>query len=89
MVTDRHYELAKLHLDMFDGEPGLLRAFLDASGWPIAADFARKALGLALYRQAQGLAQHHTMDVFHKLPARLPLQDIATLDELAATIFAV
>jgi aminoglycoside phosphotransferase (APT) family kinase protein len=88
MVTDRHYELAKLHLDLFDGEPALLRAFLDASGWSVADDFAHKALGLALYRQAHGLTQHHTMDVFYKLPRLFALQDIATLDALAAAVFA-
>lgn len=39
--------------------------------------------------QAVGLAQHRTMDVFHKLPRLLPLEDIATLDELAAVVFGV
>ena len=89
MVTDRHYELAKLHLDLFDCDTALLRDFLEASDWPVAADFARKAMGLALYRQAQGVAQHHTMDVFYKLPKLFPLAEIATLDELANVLFAV
>ena len=29
------------------------------------------------------------MDVFHKLPALLPLEDIETLDELAEVLFGV
>jgi len=89
LVTDRHYELAKLHLDLFDGDSALLRAFLEASDWPVGRDFARKAMALALVRQAHGLVQHDTMDVFHKLPALLPLENIATLDDLADALFAV
>ena len=43
-----------------------------------------------LWRQAQGLAQHPLgMDVFHKLPTVLPVEQIATLDELAQALFAV
>jgi aminoglycoside phosphotransferase (APT) family kinase protein len=89
MVTDRHYELGKLYFDTFRGDKTLLRVFLAASHWPAGDDFARKTLGLALYRQAVGLAQHHTFDVFHTLPALLPLQDIVTLDHLATELFAV
>ncbi|MCA9950520.1 MAG: aminoglycoside phosphotransferase family protein [Anaerolineales bacterium] len=89
IVTDRHYELAKLHLDTFDGDKTLLRVFLEASEWPVETDFALKALGLALYRQAMGFVQHFSNDTFHKLPALLPLQDIETLDELANELFAV
>lgn len=63
-VFDRHYELAKLHLDLFDCDKQLLRLFLEASHWPVTEDFAHKALVLAIYRQAYGLTQHHTMDVF-------------------------
>jgi hypothetical protein len=89
MVTDRHYELAQLHLALFDCDRALLRAFLDGSDWPVTEDFARLAMGQALYRQAHGLAQHPTMDVFYKLPALLPLEDVYTLDELATELFAV
>lgn len=89
MVTDRHYEFAKLHLDLFNCDKSLLRAFLEASDWPMTKDFAKKAMGMALYRQAHGLVQHYSMDVFYTLPALLPLQDIATLDELANVLFAV
>jgi hygromycin-B 7''-O-kinase len=89
MVTDRHYELIQLYRDMFGCDKALLRAFLEASGWPVGKNFPRKALGLALNRQAIGLAQHHTMDVFEPIAARLPLEDIGTLDELAIELFAV
>lgn len=89
MVTDRHYELIQLYRDMFGCDKTLLRVFLEASDWPVGKDFPRQALGLALHRQAFGLAQHHTMDVFEPIAALLPLQDIATLDELATELFAV
>ncbi|WP_312116343.1 phosphotransferase family protein [Brevibacillus reuszeri] len=89
MVTDRHYEFAKLHLDLFNCDKSLLRAFLAASDWPMTKDFAKKAMGMALYRLAHGLMQHYAMDVFYTLPTLLPLQDIATLDELANELFAV
>ncbi|GED71945.1 hypothetical protein BRE01_56470 [Brevibacillus reuszeri] len=89
MVTDRHYEFAKLHLDLFNCDKSLLRAFLAASDWPMTKDFAKKAMGMALYRQAHGLMQHYAMDVFYTLPTLLPLQDIETLDELANELFAV
>ena len=46
-------------------------------------DFTQRALALALHRQAQGLIQHPTMDVFHKLPRLLPSGGVATLDALA------
>ena len=89
MVTDRHYELATLHLILFNSDKALLRVFLEACGWPVGKDFPRQALGLALYRQAYALAQHHTCDTFHRLPALLPLRDIGTLEELATELFAI
>jgi len=89
MVTDRHYEIIQLYRDMFGCDKALLRAFLDASDWPVGKNFPRQALGLALHRQAIGLAQHHTMDVFEPIAVSLPLQDIGTLDELATELFAV
>lgn len=88
MATDRHYELIQIFRDTFACDKALFAAFLDASDWPMAEDFAQKALGLALHRQAIGLAQHHTMDVFEPIAARFPVQDIATLDELATELFA-
>jgi aminoglycoside phosphotransferase (APT) family kinase protein len=89
MITDRHYEFARMHLDLFNGDKTVLRAFLDASNWPVDKAFAQKAMGHALYRQAHGLAQHPTMDVFYMLPERLPLEDIPTLDKLALALFSV
>jgi hygromycin-B 7''-O-kinase len=35
------------------------------------------------------LAQHHTMDVFEPIAAALPLNSIATLDDLAIELVAV
>ncbi|WP_375594703.1 aminoglycoside phosphotransferase family protein [Algihabitans albus] len=89
MVTDRHYELIQLYRDLFQCDKALFRTFLEASDWPVGKDFAQKALGLALYRQTIGAAQHHTMDVFQPIAARFPLQDIATLDELATELFEI
>lgn len=89
MVTDRHYELCQVHRDIFRCDKDLLRAFLDASEWPVEKDFARQAMGLALHRQARGVAQHNSMDVFEPVAAVLPLQDIATLDDLATELFEV
>jgi hygromycin-B 7''-O-kinase len=89
MVTDRHYELIQLYRDMFGCDKALLRVFLEACNWPVGRDFSRQALGLALYRQAAGLAQHHTMDVFEPIAALFPLYDIGTLDELATELFAI
>jgi len=89
MVADRHYELIQIHRDLLACDKNLLRTFLDASDWPVTADFAQRALGHALYRQAIGLMQHHSMDVFEPVAAILPLDDMATLDELATALFAV
>lgn len=89
LLTDRHYELAKLHLDLFDGDRALLGAFLAASDWPVTPDLPHRALGQALRRQAHGLVQHHSMDVFHKLPVLLGQRTVATLDELAVALFAI
>ena len=88
-LADPHYDLAELHLDLFDGNKALLGAFLEASGWQACSDFAQKALALALHRQTQGLMQHRTMDVFHKLPHLLPPSGATTLDQLANRLFAV
>lgn len=87
-VTDRHYELGKL-MDTFDWDKQLLKTVLDASNWPCGKNFSKQALGLSLYRQAVGLTQHSTFDVFYKLPNILPLDDIATLDELADILFEI
>lgn len=89
MLADRHYEIIQIHRDLFDCNKTLLRAFLEASAWPLARDFPRQALGHALQRQAVGLAQHHSMDIFEPIAARFPLKDIATLDELSTELFGL
>ena len=89
MVTDRHVEIIQLYRDTFDCDKGRLRVFLDASDWPDEKDFPRRALGSALYRQAVGLAQHPTIDVFEPIAAKFPLKNISTLDDLATELFAV
>jgi hygromycin-B 7''-O-kinase len=89
VVTDRHYELGKLYFEMLRCDKAQLRAFLEAYGWPVGKDFPRQALGLALYRQAVGLAQHHSMDVFEPVGEQMPLKDITTLEELARELFDV
>ena len=87
IVADRHYEIIQLYRDMFACDGELLRVFLEASGWPDVDDFPRRALGMALHRQAVGLAQHRSIDVFMPIAARFPLQKIPTLDALAITLF--
>jgi hypothetical protein len=87
-VTDRHYELGKL-LDTFDWDKRLLKTVLETSDWPIKKNFSKQSLGLALYRQAVGLTQHNTFDVFYKLPHLLPLESISTLDDLADILFGI
>jgi hygromycin-B 7''-O-kinase len=89
LVTDRHYELAKLHLDLFGCDKSLLRTFLEASDWPVTENFHHQALALSLYRQAHGLVQHRSMDVFYKLPERFRLQDFRSLPELATALFTI
>jgi hygromycin-B 7''-O-kinase len=80
MVTDRHYELAPLHFDMFRCDKALLRAFLEGYGWPAGENFRGQALRLALL---------HSFDVFEPVSALLPLQEVARLDDLATELFAI
>jgi aminoglycoside phosphotransferase (APT) family kinase protein len=89
VVTDRHYELIQVYRDMFACDKAQFRVFLEAAGWPVDEDFANRALGLALHRQAVGLTQHHTIDVFMPIAARFPLKDVDTLEELATLLFSV
>lgn len=89
VVADRHYEIIQVYRALFDCDRDLLKAFLVASEWPMTKDFPHQALGYALIRQAVGLTQHLTMDVFEPIAARFPLADMATLDDLATALFAV
>ncbi|WP_067490728.1 phosphotransferase [Actinomadura hibisca] len=88
MVIDRHCELIQPYRDLFGCDREAFAAFLAAAEWPVGADFPRLALGHALHRQAVGFAQHHSMDVFAPIAEAFPLDDIATLDELAGVLFA-
>jgi hypothetical protein len=88
-VADRHTEIVQPFRDMFGCDKALLRVFLEASNWPVGGNFARQALGFALHRQAIGLLQHLTIDVFEPIAALFPLQEIPTLNELATELFAL
>ncbi len=72
---------------MFHCDKALFQEFLAVSGWPVVENFCGQALAHALIRQAVGLAQHHTMDVFKPIAAAGALQDMETLDELATELF--
>ncbi len=89
VVADPHYELAQLHLNLFDGDKTLLRIFLDHANWPTTDGFAQRTLAQAFRRQAVGLAQHTKMDVFFKVPGLVPLDDVSTLDDLANALFSL
>ena len=89
VVTDRHYELIQVYRDMFACDASLFRVFLEASEWPVGDGFTRQAMGMALYRQAVGIAEHGRMDAFEPVAERFPLKEIATLEELAETLFGV
>ncbi|MEL6346525.1 MAG: aminoglycoside phosphotransferase family protein [Myxococcota bacterium] len=87
MIADPHAEIAKLHFHTFGADRRLLRQFLEGYGWPVGDDFPQKVLGCAIRRQQVGLAQHHSFDIFNRLPALLPLGEIDTIDALAERLF--
>ncbi len=87
-IADRHFELAKIHLNLFAGDKTLLRGFLDAANWPVGKDFARRCLKQALRQNAIGQKLHLSNDTFFLLPEILPLEKIRTLEELADQLFA-
>jgi hygromycin-B 7''-O-kinase len=87
LVTDRHVELIQIYRDTFECDRTLFRVFLDASDWPVTPDFPRRVLGHALRRQGLMMAQHQGGDVFEPIAERFPMDDIATLDELAHELF--
>ena len=89
IVTDRHYELMQVFRDTLDCDKELFRVFLDASGWPVGADFETRTLGHGIRRQAMMLEQHAGGDVFEPIAERFPLDEIASLDELATELFDV
>lgn len=87
IATDRHYELAKTHLNLFQCDKDLLADFLSGGGWTVGPDFERRALVHAFHRQAHCIAQHMSCDVFFRVGERVDLDGIRTLDELAAALF--
>ena len=86
-ITNPHYEIAKLY-SVFETNKKLLKTFLQASQWPIEKDFPQQCLNMAFYRQAMGLTQHSSFDVFYQLPNHHSLNEIANLEQLAHLMFA-
>jgi hygromycin-B 7''-O-kinase len=81
MLGNIYYELAALHLNLFNCDKRLLRAFLHAYGMPPDKDFVRKAMVTSLL---------HQFDVFAPLFAWKPeLQEVRTLDELADHLWKI
>jgi aminoglycoside phosphotransferase (APT) family kinase protein len=87
LVTDRHYELVQPYRDLFGCDRALFRTFLAAASWPTGADFPHRALAHALRRQAVGMTQHWTIDVFWDPADVFPLAEVATLEDLAELMF--
>jgi aminoglycoside phosphotransferase (APT) family kinase protein len=82
-VGDLLYELAALHLDLFQLDTRLLGTFLSAYGGPLAVqtDFPRRALSTALL---------HEFDVFAGLSRRHPgIKEARSLAELAELIWVL
>jgi hygromycin-B 7''-O-kinase len=81
MLGNIYYELAALHLDLFDCDKRLLFAFLQAYGLPPDKDFVHKAMVTSLL---------HQFDVYAPVFAWKPeLMESSTLDELAERIWNV
>jgi hygromycin-B 7''-O-kinase len=81
MTGNLYYELAALHLDLFDCDKGLLKAFLQAFGLIPDPDFMRKAMVTSLL---------HQFDVYGCLFEWKPeLQQAQTLEELAERLWSI
>ena len=78
VVADPYYELPALHLLTFNADRRLLAAFLDGYGWPAHADFARRAMSMAIVYQ---------FDVLHRVARATDLGAIPTLDALAELVW--
>jgi Ser/Thr protein kinase RdoA (MazF antagonist) len=87
MVTDRHYELVQPFRDLCGCDATLFRAFLDGYGWRVEDGFPDRALAWALRRQAVGMTQHRTIDVFMDPADVFPMEEMATLEEVAEAMF--
>jgi hygromycin-B 7''-O-kinase len=81
MQGNIYYELAALHLDLFNCDKRLLMAFLRAYGMPPDKDFVHKAMATSLL---------HQFDVYAPLFGwKTELMESSTLDELAERIWNV
>jgi len=80
LATDPYYELPPLHLRAFRGDKRLLRAFLDAYGWQVDSDFARRAMTMTLVRE---------FNVLDEVATIVPIEEVATLEELACLLWAL
>ena len=86
-LIDRHYELVQIQLNLFDRDFSLLQALLEAADWQPDIDFPYRCLTMAVQRQAHGLTQHPSMDVFYKLPNWLDGTKVPDLETLAVKLF--
>ena len=80
LIGNIFYELAALHLELFDGDRRLLQAFLQTYGSPPGPDFVRQAMVTSLM---------HQFDVYGPLFEKPELRRIRTLDELAECLWQV
>jgi hygromycin-B 7''-O-kinase len=76
-----YYELAALHLDLFQADRRLLAAFLDAYGFQPPPDFARRAMSMCLL---------HEFDVLAGLRRRFEHEQFPpSLEELTIKVWSV
>jgi len=86
---DRTYEFGKLHLDLFEVDKEAFAVFLQAYGARMDEEFSALCLANALIRQTHCCAQHGGCDVFHKLPGRVDMDGVESLEALARLLFGV
>ncbi len=79
-IGNLYYELPALHMDFFQGDRRLLRAFLEGYGFIPPADFPRRALSFCLL---------HEFDLFTGLANTALLQKCSTLADLADLLWRV
>jgi hygromycin-B 7''-O-kinase len=76
LCGDPYYDLPALFFSTFGGSKPLLRTFLDAYGWPVAAEFAHRAMTMTLVHEFNPLG--HAPPVF---------EEIRTLHQLATILW--
>ncbi len=74
MFGDIYYELAALHLDLFDCDKRLLQAFLESYGMSLMTDFVQKSMTAALMHQFDVIAP-----LFERKPDLAETSSIADL----------